>query len=67
MRCGRGDDSPRGAMIICSMSSSCGFLGGSCGSESAMGSNESFSTGSSEAAEVVENARTSLGSVQIYT
>lgn len=52
-------------MTIWSMSSSCGFLGGSCGSDNAGGSNESPATGSSVARRVVENASVSLGSVHI--
>lgn len=66
MRCGRGCDSPRGAITICSMSSSCGFLGGSCGNDRAGGSSESAITGSRVARSVVENANVSFGSVQIY-
>ena len=52
-------------MTICSMSSSCGFLGGSCGSETAGGSSESVITGSRVASSVVEYASVSFGSVQI--
>lgn len=66
MRCGCGEDSPKGAITICSMSNSWGFLGGSCGRESATVSSESFSTGSSDATSVVEKASASLGRVQIY-
>lgn len=66
MRYGCGEDSPKGAMTICSISKSWGFLGGSCGSESATGSYESVTTGSSEAASVVEKASVNLGRVQNY-
>ena len=51
--------------MIWSMSNSCGFLGGSCGSDSAGGSNESLITGSRVASDVVEKASVSFGSVQI--
>lgn len=54
-------------MTIWSMSSSCGFLGGSCGRESAGPSYESVRIGSSVASSVVEKASVSFGSVQSYT
>lgn len=47
-RWGRGEDSPKGAMRIWSMSSSWGFRGGSCGNERAATSKESTKTFCSE-------------------
>ena len=55
-----------GAMVIWSMSKSCGFLGGSCGRDSAGASSESVNTGSNVASRVVEKANVSFGSVQNY-